>query len=149
MTIIGTVPHIESGNTQQMRRRQSQLTDQVNTLTTAQAQSQKSPSQNLTVSQSNITSSRVFGTRYLASSPLMVTVSGELTLGVGHTATIQAQSGGINVAYSTISNGSGFCSVTFMVASGATYKVNTGGIGPGDTDPCTLTSWIEWSLGIG
>jgi hypothetical protein len=93
----------------------------------------------------DVTGARAFATDYTAAQQLTVTVSGSLSTGVGHTATIQALVNGTVVATETISNGSGFCSVSFKVPVGATYRVNTGGIGAGDNSSAVLATWIEWN----
>jgi hypothetical protein len=100
-----------------------------------------------TLSQTDVTASRSVGVIYTATSNLFITVSGSLFLGVGHTATLKGLSNGIQVAVDTISNGSGYASISFMVPAGFTYEVVTGAIGPGDTDPIIVRSWIEWTLG--
>jgi hypothetical protein len=94
----------------------------------------------------DVTGARAFGTDYTPALELKtVTVSGSISSGVGHTASIQAKVNGTIVATDTVSNGSGFCTVSFRVPAGATYRVNTGGIGAGDNSSATLGSWIEWS----
>jgi len=93
------------------------------------------------------TSSRSFGVIYTASSNLFVNVTGVISLGVGHTATIQALVGSVPVDTSSITNSSGMTSIGFFVPSGSRYIVNTGGIGPGDNVSASLYKWIE-TIGV-
>jgi hypothetical protein len=91
-----------------------------------------------------VTGSRAFGTTYTAGANIFVGVTGELNLGVGHTATIQAVVGGVIGATSSITNSSGMTYIGFFVAAGQTYQVNTGGIGPGDSgNVATVYNWQE------
>lgn len=97
----------------------------------------------ITMVSTDVTGSRSFGASFTASEKLLVNVTGEIAFGVGNTATIQAIVNGIRVATASITNSSGFTSISFPVPSGVAYQVNTGGIGPGDNHSATLTNWTE------
>ena len=104
------------------------------------------PTVPLTITMNDVTASRAFNTIYTATDNLFIVVTGHLFLGVGHTGSMYSEINSVIGPYSTISNGSGFCNVPFMVPKGQTYEVVTGIIGPGDDDPLVLTNWIEWTL---
>lgn len=91
------------------------------------------------------TGSRSFGTTYTTSVNLFINVTGELSLGVGNTATIQGIVGSIAVDTASIMNSSGFTCVSFFVPAGSSYRVNTGGIGAGDNQNAVLYKWVETS----
>jgi hypothetical protein len=106
----------------------------------------ESTPQQIATSTMNTATGNVLGVTYTAATRRLVAVSGEINLGVGHSATLQALVNGTPVCTNGVTNSSGICAVTFLVPAGATYRVNTGGIAPGDSDPCTLYGWTEWSI---
>ena len=99
-----------------------------------------------------VTGTRGFGVTYQNTGTIAmdVTVAGLLNIGggTGQTVTVQAKVGSSSpssiVDTDSVTNGSGYCGVHFKVPVGYYYGVYTGGIGPGDTGPATLTSWVEW-----
>lgn len=101
------------------------------------------------VAVTDVTGSRALGTTYRNANayPLLVTVSGSMFLGVGHTSTIQARIGAsfpsMNYGTSSIMNSSGTTALTFEVPAGYFYAVYTSVGLPGETNPASLYSWIE------
>lgn len=144
-TPIGQVPHVESGNTRQIRRRMNQTIDQVNALTASQAPS--TPLTSISVTQAVVTSSRAFSTSYQnnGSSALFVAVSVQTPGSVGGTATAHtgATTGGLAVVAiaSAVAafSGSANAELFFLVPPGwyyeVTYDVNL-----------SIICWTEWTV---